>query len=460
MKKEDTISAVATALGESSIGIIRISGDEAISVADRVFKSRNGKRLYEIGSYRAIYGNIESSEGGLIDEAIALVMRAPNSYTREDVVELQCHGGARSLMRTLSRTYEEGARPAERGEFTKRAFLNGRIDLSQAQAVMDVIQAKTDSALSMASGNLSGKCSKEIKAVRQRILGIIAHLEAVIDFPEDDLDSVAIESMRKNVVDIINELNNFLKTARAGKILREGWTTAIIGKPNVGKSSLLNMLLRTDRAIVTEMPGTTRDSIEEYADVGGVPLHIIDTAGIRNTEDIIEKIGVEKSRAYAEQAGLVLAIFDGSQPLSDEDEEIISILKGKEVIILINKSDLEQKLEKNVFKEEFKDVPIISISTKTQNGLESLQKIISEKAYGTVSNLEEMPLVRDERESNILRRTIVHLQEALQTIDNGMGEDFISIDLRSAWEVLGEFTGEAVGEDIIDEIFSRFCIGK
>lgn len=460
MKKEDTISAIATALGESSIGIVRISGDEAVSVAERLFKSRNGKKLSEIGSYRAIYGNIEGAKGELIDEAIALVMRAPNSYTREDVVELQCHGGVRSLMRTLSRTYDEGARPAERGEFTKRAFLNGRLDLAQAQAVMDVIQAKTDSALSMASGNLSGKCSKEIQAIRQQILGIIAHLEAVIDFPEEDLDSVVIEGIRKNVVDIVNELNNLLKTAHAGRILREGWTTAIIGKPNVGKSSLLNMLLRTERAIVTELPGTTRDSIEEYADVGGVPLHIIDTAGIRNTDDVIEKIGVEKSRAYAEQAGLVLAIFDGSQPITNEDEEIISLLKGKEAIILINKSDLQQKLEKSDLIKEFKDIPIIYISTKTQNGLEALQRVISEKAYGAVSNLEEMPLVRDERESNILRKTIVHLQEAIQTIDNGIGEDFISIDLRSAWEVLGEFTGETVGEDIIDEIFSRFCIGK
>lgn len=460
MKKEDTISAIATAIGESSIGIIRISGENAISVADRVFKSKKGKKLIETGSYRAVYGNIESADGLIIDEAIALVMRAPNSYTMEDVVELQCHGGARSLMKTLSRTYEEGARPAERGEFTKRAFLNGRIDLSQAQAVMDVIQAKTDSALAMASGNLSGKCSREIRAIRQQILGIIAHLEAVIDFPEEDLDSVAIEGIRKNVVDIVNKLTGFLETAHAGKILREGWTTAIIGKPNVGKSSLLNMLLRTERAIVTELPGTTRDSIEEYADVGGVPLHIIDTAGIRDTDDVIEKIGVEKSRAYAEQAGLVLAIFDGSQPLTNEDEEIISLLKDKEVILLINKSDLQLKLKKDDFNKYFKDISIIFISTKTGNGLETLQKVISEKAYGTACNLEELPLVRDERESNILRKTIVHLNEAIQTIDNGMGEDFISIDLRSAWEALGEFTGETVGEDIIDEIFSRFCIGK
>ena len=460
MKKEDTISAIATAMGESSIGIVRISGDDAISIAEQIFQSKNKKTLSKINSYQAIYGNIIDTDGKMIDEAIALLMKAPHSYTKEHVVELQCHGGVRSLLRTLQRTYEAGARPAERGEFTKRAFLNGRLDLTQAQAVMDMIQAKTDSALSMAAGHLSGKCSKEIQSLRQEILGMIAHLEALIDFPEEDLDSIAIEGIKEKVIDTINQLEHFLETAHTGRILREGLMTAIIGKPNVGKSSLLNMLLRTERAIVTELPGTTRDSIEEYADIGGVPLHIIDTAGIRETEDRVEKIGVEKSRSYAEQAGLILALFDGSEALTEEDEEILSLLAGKEAILLVNKSDLPSKLDLEDLEGRFPNFPVISISTKTKNGLEALQTVILDKVYGKHCVPEEMPLVRDERESDILRRTIVHLQEAVQTIEHGMSEDFISIDLRSAWEILGEFTGETAGEDIIDEIFSRFCIGK
>ena len=460
MKKEDTISAIATAMGEGSIGIVRISGDEAIDVAEKIFRSPRGKKLSHTGSYQAVYGNITDTDGEMVDEAIALVMRAPNSYTKENVVELQCHGGIRPLLKTLSLTYEAGARPAERGEFTKRAFLNGRLDLMQAQAVMDMIQAKTDSALFMAAGHLSGKCSGEIRSLRHRILELIAHLEAVIDFPEDDLDSVVLQEVKKKVIDIVNELDHFLQTAHTGRILREGLMTAIIGKPNVGKSSLLNMLLRTERAIVTDQPGTTRDSIEEYADIGGVPLHIIDTAGIRETDDRVEKIGVERARSCAEQAGLIFALFDGSRPLSEEDEEILSLLSGKEAVLLVNKSDLPQKWEKEDLERRFPEIPVISISTKTENGLEALQSVILDKVYTGYHKEEEIPLVRDERESNILRKTIVHLKEALQTMEKGMGEDFVSIDLRSAWEILGEFTGETAGEDIIDEIFSRFCIGK
>ncbi len=460
MQQEDTISAIATAGGEAGIGIVRISGRTALSVADRIFRAKNGKRLSDMESHRAVYGTVTDDEGRPVDEAMALIMRSPHSYTKEDVVELQCHGGRLVLRQVLSLTYCAGARPAERGEFTKRAFLNGRLDLSQAQAVMDVIQAKTDSALRAAEGNLSGKFSAKIREMRNEILGVIAHLEALIDFPEEDVEDISLEDARKTVAGLADRLRRLLQTAHAGQILREGLMTAIIGRPNVGKSSLLNMLLRTERAIVTDIPGTTRDSIEEYADIGGVPLRIIDTAGIRATEDKVERIGVEKSREYAEQAALLLVLFDGSQELSAEDEEILALLEGKQAILLVNKSDLPQKVDPGILRQRFPDFPVLPISTKAENGLESLQKAILDKVYTTGCDEEETTLVRDEREAHLLRRVLDHLNEAINAMDGSMDADLVSIDLRSAWEILGELTGEMAGEDIIDEIFSRFCIGK
>ena len=320
----DTISAIATAQGEGGIGIIRLSGEQAIAVAERMFRPASGKALSDYASHRAVYGRIVDEAGQVIDEAMVLIMKAPHSYTKEDVVELQCHGGVMPLRKTLALTYQHGARPAEGGEFTKRAFLNGRLDLSQAQAVMDIITAKTDRSLKMATGHLTGAFSAKIKSFRQEILGQIAHLEAAIDFPEDEVDDVVTESVAEKVVEVRNNIAKLIKTAGTGRILRDGLMTAIVGKPNVGKSSLLNALLQEERAIVTDIPGTTRDSIEEYANVGGVPLRIIDTAGIRATEDVVEKIGVEKARQMVSEAALVLALFDGSRPLDSEDEEILS----------------------------------------------------------------------------------------------------------------------------------------
>ena len=455
----DTISAIATPQGEGGIGIIRLSGDKAIEIAAKLFRPASGRELTSYESHRAVYGRIVDVDGRIIDEAITLVMKAPHSYTKEDVVELQCHGGVMPLRKALALTYDYGARPAEGGEFTKRAFLNGRLDLSQAQAVMDIITAKTDRSLKMASGHLTGQFSRQIKEWRHEILGQIAHLEAAIDFPEDEVDDIVMEEVAKKVVEVRNYIQKLLRTAGTGRILREGLMTAIVGKPNVGKSRLLNALLQEERAIVTDIPGTTRDSIEEYANVGGVPLRIIDTAGIRATEDVVERIGVEKSRRMIDQAALVLALFDGSRPLDHEDEEILSLLAGQEAIVLLNKSDLAAV----VTAEELSDkaaVPVIEISTKDYSGMDKLTEAIKAKVYGGEVLADEGSFVSDERQANLLRNADKHLAAAITTIDAGLGLDFISIDLRSAWETLGEITGDTVGEDIIDEIFSKFCIGK
>lgn len=462
MQQGDTISAIATSAGEAGIGIIRISGEKAFDVAEQIFFPVNGKRLRDMEAYRAAYGQIRDMQGGLVDEAIALVMRSPCSYTREDVVELQCHGGPMPLRRALALSYEAGARPAERGEFTKRAFLNGRLDLSQAQAVMDVVRAKTSSSLKMAESHLQGRFSERIREFRRGILEQIAHLEASIDFPEDEVEEVVLGNVREKVVDFINGIGELLKTARTGRILREGLMTAIIGKPNVGKSSLLNALLREDRAIVTDVPGTTRDSIEEYADVGGIPLRIIDTAGIRATEDKVERIGVERSRAYAEEASLILALFDGSRELTEEDEEIMKLIEGREAVLLLSKRDLAPAFPEERLRERFPSLPLCRVSAKEEHGLDELEKAILQKAYGgnPAASLEECSFVNDERQAEILRQAKEHLEEACRAIEDGMSVDFVSIDLRAAWEKLGEVTGETVGEDIIDEIFRRFCIGK
>lgn len=460
MQQSDTIAAIATAQGEGGIGIIRISGAKAVEVADRVVRIASGRKLMDYKTQSVMFGHIVDEDGKVVDEAMVLLMLAPHSYTKEDVVELQCHGGVMPLRRTLQLTWQAGARPAERGEFTKRAFLNGRLDLAQAQAVMEVIGAKTERSLTMAAGHLAGRFSAGIHAMRHDILGMIAHLEAAIDFPEDEVDEVVIDEVEKKVVEVRNKIRKLLQTAHTGRILRDGLLTTIIGKPNVGKSSLLNALLREERAIVTDIPGTTRDCIEEYVNIDGVPLRIIDTAGIRATDDLVEQIGVEKARAYVSEASLVLALFDASRDLSGEDEEILRLIQGRNALVLLNKSDLAPLLTPAVMQERTA-APVLAISTVTEHGLDCLSEAIRQQAYaGSIDGGDESFFVSDERQAEILRQTDNHLSAALRTIGREMGLDFISIDLRSAWEKLGELTGETVGEDIIDEIFSKFCIGK
>ena len=463
MQQGDTISAIVTPLGEGGVGIVRLSGEEAFAIADVMFRAKSGKKIEDIRSSSVSYGHILDEKGKIIDEALMIVMRTPNSYTKEDVVELQCHGGMVVLRSVLERTFSLGARPAERGEFTKRAFLNGRIDLSEAQAVMEIVEAKTKASLRMASGRLSGKFSGKIVELRHKILDMIAHLEATIDFPEDEIDEVVLDDIHLHVVIVKENIDTLLKTAHAGRILKDGLRTAIIGKPNVGKSSLLNALLLEDRAIVTDIPGTTRDSVEAFANVGGIPLVLTDTAGIRDAKDEVEKIGIERARACAKEAALVLIVFDGSAPMTSEDREILRIAAETDAVFLINKSDQPQRYEgsyESAIRSSFPEAVVLQISAKTGEGIEALSRLIGKKAYGGELKGDEASFVNDVREANILRRVSAYMANALQTIENGMSVDFVSIDLRSAWETLGEITGETVGEDIIDEIFSKFCLGK
>lgn len=450
---EETISAIATAAGAAGVGIIRLSGARAIDIAEKIFD----KPLTQAEDRTVIFGHVKNFSGAIVDEAIALVMRAPKSYTRENVVELQCHGGSVVLREVLRLTFEAGARPAERGEFTKRAFLNGRIDLTQAQAVLDVIQAKTSAALTVAQNQLAGKTSKVIGEIRRAILNSTAHIEAIIDFPEDDLDAVTLADVDKNISAQIVKLNEFLENQVAGKILREGLETAIIGKPNVGKSSLLNFFAKTERAIVTDIPGTTRDSIEEFVNVDGIPLKIIDTAGIRDSNDAVEKIGIARAKDCANRAELILALFDGSRPLDGEDEEIFKLLPNRNALILLTKIDLPPVTTAAQIAKKIPAAQVIELSLKSGVGTDKLLSAISERV-GVIDF--EMGFVRDEREANLLRRAVKHLREAQETIRLNVGIDFVSIDLRGALECLSELTGEAVSEDVINEIFSKFCVGK
>lgn len=456
MKSEDTISAIATAAGNGGIGIVRMSGADSIEIADRIFIALNKKNLVDVPDKTAVLGHVKNSVGDIIDEAIVLIMRAPKSYTKENVVEIQCHGGSVVMREILNLTLQNGARLAERGEFTKRAFLNGRLDLSQAQAVLDVIQAKTSAALNIAQNRLAGKSSEKISKIRQNILEILAHIEALIDFPEEDINGIQIDDICKKIAIQIEKIEELLKNKNTGRILREGLETAIIGKPNVGKSSLLNYLAETDRAIVTDIPGTTRDSIEEFINVCGIPLKIIDTAGIRDSENFVEQIGIEKARDYARDAELILALFDGSKEISADDEEIFKLIENKNAIILLTKSDLPKVITDDDIK-DFSDKKIIHVSVKTKIGFEKLFNIIIENIGGIDI---ENSFIRDERENELLQNCLKHLKEAKNTTEKNIGIDFISVDLRAALEVLSEITGESVSEDVINEIFSKFCIGK
>ncbi|WP_371375722.1 tRNA uridine-5-carboxymethylaminomethyl(34) synthesis GTPase MnmE [Sporomusa aerivorans] len=458
---EDTICAIATAIGEGGIGIIRISGPEAITIADTLFNSKSGKKAVTIPSHQVVYGNIvDPNSQETVDEVILFVMRGPRSYTREDVVEIHCHGGPVPLKRILALTLQQGARLAEPGEFTKRAFLNGRLDLAQAEAVIDIIRAKTDASLRVAVGNLSGKLSEQIKDLRHAILGMIAQLEAAIDFPEEDIEETAAAEVARLITRVSSRLDVLLATAQTGKILRDGLATVIIGKPNVGKSSLLNALLRENRAIVTDIPGTTRDIIEEYVNIRGVPLKIIDTAGIRDTADTVEKIGVERAKELVGQADLILLLLDSSSPLSPEDRAVLALLPGRKAIVLINKSDLPPRLEMDEVGQYTQGRLVMKISVAQEEGLAELEEAIADMVYSGQVAQGEAAFVNNVRHAAALRQARDRLSDAMATIEAGMPTDCIVVDIRSAWEKLGEVTGETVGDDILDQIFTQFCIGK
>jgi len=461
IRDEDTITAIATTPGYSGIGIVRISGTKAIEIADEVFKSVKGKLLKELPDRKMNYGYIyDPDTGEKIDEVLVTAMRAPYTYTREDVVEINCHGGNMPLKRTMEIVLDKGARVAEPGEFTKRAFLNGRMDLSQAEAVIDIINAKSNMGLKTAVSQLEGGLSKRVAVIMDKLLSMMSRIEASIDFPEYDIEEVTAGELKQDASEAISMMDRLISTASTGKIIREGLRTAIIGKPNVGKSSLLNALLRENRAIVTDIPGTTRDIIEEFINIRGIPLKVIDTAGIREADNIVEKIGVEKTRESIEKADLILLVFDAAEPLSDEDRIIIDMVKKKKLIILINKTDLDVKLDVKEIKTIFKGRPVILISLAEEKGLNKLEDTIYNMIFSGEVKTTDSVMITNIRHENCLKRAKESLKEANRAIEEGMPVDLISIDIKKAMEDLGEITGESITDEIVNRIFEDFCIGK
>lgn len=459
MWKEDTIAAISTAMSDGGIGIVRISGPEAIAIGSKVFVPfRKEKELTKIPSYTAAYGSVFKQEKA-IDECIVLVMKGPKSYTGEDVVELDCHGGVVVLKKVLEAVIEAGARPAEPGEFTKRAFLNGRIDLSQAEAVMDLIHSKNEFAVESSLNQLKGGLKKKIEEIREKLLYEIAYIESALDDPEHiSLDGYG-EKLYKIVEEEKKYLEHLISTADDGKILKEGIKTAIVGRPNAGKSSLLNLLVGEERAIVTEIAGTTRDTLEETIQIKGIPLQVIDTAGIRKTEDIVEKIGIEKAKEAMEKADLVLYVADSSVPLNESDYEIMDCLKEKKAIVILNKSDLfmvtgEEDIVKNLNQD------VIVFSAKDETGLDKLYEKISELFFeGRLSFNDEIYITNLRHKTSLIKAS-ESLSMVLESIRDGMPEDFYSIDLTDAYEQLGYILGKSIGEDLVNKIFKEFCMGK
>lgn len=455
----DTIAAISTPVGEGAISIVRLSGDEAIKIADKLF---SGKNLYEVNSHTLHYGKIVNPNNDeVIDEVIVSVMKAPKTFTREDVVEINCHGGYISVKRILELVLENGARLAEPGEFTKRAFLNGRIDLSQAEAVMDIINSKTKQAMKVAVTQLDGKLSRLIKKLRQELIETIAHVEVNIDYPEyDDVEEMSHEMMKKKTKYVHAEIEKLLEVANQGKILREGIKTAIIGRPNVGKSSLMNALVQEERAIVTDIPGTTRDIIEEYVNVRGIPLKLIDTAGIRETKDLVEQIGVERSHKILQEADLVLFMLNNNEEITDDDRKIIDSLNETNYIVIINKTDLPQKINLNEVKALVKDRTVITTSLINDEGLDQLEKAISNIFFTEDLFSDDVTFVSNVRHIHLLKQAKSALEDAMEAIELGVPLDMVQIDVRRTWEYLGEIIGDTASESLIDQLFSQFCLGK
>ncbi len=457
--KTDTIAAIATAMSNSGIGIVRISGDEALEVADRIFRPKKGSRkVSDMETHTIHYGYVVDGEE-VVDEVMLLIMKAPRSYTCEDTIEIDCHGGVLVMKKILETVLKYGARPAEPGEFTKRAFLNGRIDLSQAESVIDVINAQNELALKSSVSQLQGAVLEKIKDIRAVVLHEIAFIESALDDPEHvSLDGYP-EQLRGIMSDAHSKVKKLLDSSDNGKMLKEGINTAIVGKPNAGKSSLLNILVGEERAIVTEIAGTTRDILQEQIQIGGIGLNVIDTAGIRDTEDIVEKIGVNKSREYIEKADLIIYVVDSSTELDENDQEIIEAIQDKKAIVLLNKSDLDAKTDAAILRERL-DKPILSISAKNNTGIHELEKLIEEMFFSGKLSFNDEVYITNIRQKNALAEAESSLKMVLQSIDDGMPEDFFTIDMMNAYEVLGTIIGESVGEDLVNEIFSKFCMGK
>lgn len=457
---EETISAVITALGEGAVGIVRVSGSQALAVGERLFKAASGRPLGTYHVNTLVYGHVYDCDGSLVDEVLAVYMRGPRSYTAEDVVEIQCHGGLQSLQKILALTYATGARPAEPGEFTKRAFLNGRIDLTQAEAVMDIIRSRSEASLKLAARQQQGQLARALRELRRNLLDVVVNLEAVIDYPEEDIEDVTYGRVQESIGACSARIAELLANAHTGKILREGLRTAIVGRPNVGKSSLLNALLQEDRAIVSQYAGTTRDVIEEQLLLDGVPLVLADTAGIRSTEDFVEKIGVEKSRRLLQEAELVICVIDGSEGLTAEDEGILQAAADKPCVIIVNKSDLALQVDIEALRRRFGGDRVMTLSAKTLSGVEAFSAWLKNYVYGSEGSLGDGAYVQNARQERLLRQAWQSLVEAGGAAEAMLPYDCIVIDVRTAIDLLGEITGDTVQNEIINEIFSRFCIGK
>ena len=457
--KSDTIAAIATAMTPAGIGIIRISGEDAFKIIDKIYKSKkDNKLLSQCDSHTVHYGFIFDGEDK-IDEVMVLLMRAPNTYTREDTIEIDCHGGVFVMKRILETVIKYGARPAEPGEFTKRAFLNGRIDLSQAESVIDVINSKNDFALKNSLSQLNGAVLDNIKSIREELLHEIAFIESALDDPEHiSLDGYP-QKLRIIVEKVITVINKLLNSSDNGRILKEGINTVIVGKPNAGKSSLLNILVGSDRAIVTDIAGTTRDVLEEQINLDGITLNLVDTAGIRDTDDVVEKIGVDRAKQYADSADLIIYVIDSSTELDNNDMEIIEILKDKNAIVLLNKSDLSTITTADKVN-KYLDKPIINISAKDRTGIDELECKISEMFFKGEISFNDEVYITNMRHKNSLSEALNSLKLVINSIDDDMPVDFYSIDLMNAYEELGLIIGESVEDDLMQEIFSKFCMGK
>ncbi|OBU94302.1 tRNA uridine(34) 5-carboxymethylaminomethyl synthesis GTPase MnmE [Staphylococcus aureus] len=456
----DTITSISTPMGEGAIGIVRLSGPQAVEIADKLYKGKH--LLNDVPSHTINYGHIidpESKE--VVEEVMVSVLRAPKTFTREDSIEINCHGGILTINRVLELTMTYGARMAEPGEFTKRAFLNGRIDLSQAEAVMDFIRSKTDRASKVAMNQIEGRLSDLIKKQRQSILEILAQVEVNIDYPEyDDVEDATTEFLLEQSKEIKQEINRLLDTGAQGKIMREGLSTVIVGKPNVGKSSMLNNLIQDNKAIVTEVAGTTRDVLEEYVNVRGVPLRLVDTAGIRETEDIVEKIGVERSRKALSQADLILFVLNNNEALTQEDYTLYEVVKNEDVIVIVNKMDLEQNIDINEVKDMIGDTPLIQTSMLKQEGIDELEIQIRDLFFGGEVQNQDMTYVSNSRHISLLKQARQTIQDAIDAAESGVPMDMVQIDLTRTWEILGEIIGETASDELIDQLFSQFCLGK
>ena len=454
----DTIAAISTGMTSSGIGIIRISGPEAIAIADKVYDSRSGKKLEDMLTHTIHYGFIRDGKE-FIDEVLVMLMRGPRSFTAEDTVEINCHGGVYAMNRILELVIRNGARPAQPGEFTKRAFLNGRIDLSQAEAVIDVINAKNEYALKSSVSQLKGSVLKVIKNIREKIIYHIAYIESALDDPEHISLEGYPEQLEEQVDQWKKKIHTLIASAENGKRMKEGIKTVIVGKPNAGKSSLLNVLLGEERAIVTDIAGTTRDVLEEQMSLSGISLNIIDTAGIRSTEDVVEKIGVKKAKTYAQDADLIIYVVDSSTGLDENDEEIMEMIRGRNAIVLLNKMDLDCVTTEEDIK-KYLDKPVIPVSAKEEQGIDRLEQTVKDMFYeGSISFNDEI-YITNMRQKAALKEALDSLEQVSVSIQNQMPEDFFSIDLMNAYEELGSITGESVGEDLVNEIFSKFCMGK